>query len=406
MAITERFLRYVRVDTQSDEYSETSPTTEKQLHLSRLLAEELRAVGCPDAACDRFGYVYAHLPAAPGHEQAPVLGLIAHVDTAPDFSGSEVSPRVIPDYDGGDVELGGGLWLRCAAFPHLPSLKGRTLITTDGKTLLGADDKAGIAEIMDAVERVQREGLPHGELAIVFTPDEEVGEGTRHFDLERCGAAFAYTVDGGPEGEIVYENFYAAQATVEFSGFNVHPGSAKGRMINAAQVAMEFNALLPTADRPEYTEGYEGFFHLLHMQGDTAAARLVYLIRDHDAHRFAFRKETLTHCVDCLNTRYGEGTVTMTLRDQYPNMAEVISRPENRHLIDHAEAAIRSVGLTPITQPIRGGTDGATLSVRGLPCPNLGTGGYAAHGPYEHCTVEGMQLCSDILVSLIQSYAE
>ena len=335
-----------------------------------------------------------------------MLGLIAHVDTAPDFSGSEVSPRVIPDYDGGDVDLGGGLWLRCAAFPHLPSLKGRTLITTDGKTLLGADDKAGIAEIMDAVERVQREGIPHGELAIVFTPDEEVGEGTRHFDLERYGAAFAYTVDGGPEGEIVYENFYAAQATVEFSGFNVHPGSAKGRMINAAQVAMEFNALLPTADRPEYTEGYEGFFHLLHMQGDTAAARLVYLIRDHDAHRFAFRKETLTHCVDCLNTRYGEGTVTMTLRDQYPNMAEVISRPENRHLIDHAEAAIRSVGLTPITQPIRGGTDGATLSVRGLPCPNLGTGGYAAHGPYEHCTVEGMQLCSDILVSLIQSYAE
>lgn len=406
MAITERFLRYVRLDTQSDEYSTASPTTEKQFHLSRLLADELREIGCPDADCDRFGYVYAHLPATPGHEQAPTLGLIAHVDTAPDFPAAEVHPRVIPGYDGGDVELGNGAWLRCDTFPHLPSLKGRTLITTDGTTLLGADDKAGIAEIMEAVDRVQREGIPHGEIAVVFTPDEEVGEGTRHFDFNRCDAAFAYTVDGGPEGEIVYENFYAAQATVEITGFNVHPGSAKGRMVNASQVAMEFNALLPTADRPEYTEGYEGFFHLTHMQGDTAGARLTYLIRDHDARRFAFRKDTLAHCVDCLNDRYGKDTVLLSLRDQYPNMAEVIQKPENQHLIAHAEDAIRSVGLTPITQPIRGGTDGAALSVRGLPCPNLGTGGYAAHGPYEHCTVEGMQLCCEILVALIQSYAE
>lgn len=406
MRAYERLLGYVKVNTASGESGAgTSPSTQRQFDLARLLADELRALGVADAELTGSCYVYGHLEATPGCEGAPCLGLIAHMDTAPDFSGENVRPRVIENYDGGEVELGAGRTLSAKDFPHLPSLKGRTLITTSGDTLLGADDKAGIAEIMTLIEQLQTERLPHGRIAVCFTPDEEIGYGTAELDLDRLGADYAYTIDGGPEGEIVYENFNAVAATVQITGVNVHPGSAKNIMVNAAQVATEFNACLPCCETPRYTEGYEGFYHLTSIEGTVERAELRYILRDHDAKKLEQRRETMQHAGKTLNERYGAGTVSISFREQYRNMVEKIV-PEHMHLVDSAIRAIEDSGLEPLRQPIRGGTDGALLSWEGLPCPNLGTGGYAYHGPYEHITAEGMDKCVEIMRRIVETFSE
>lgn len=406
MRAYERLLGYVKVNTASSESGAgTSPSTQRQFDLARLLADELRALGVTDAELTGSCYVYGHLEATPGCEGAPCLGLIAHMDTAPDFSGENVRPRVIENYDGGEVELGAGRTLSAKDFPHLPSLKGRTLITTSGDTLLGADDKAGIAEIMTLIEQLQTERLPHGRIAVCFTPDEEIGYGTAELDLDRLGADYAYTIDGGPEGEIVYENFNAVAATVQITGVNVHPGSAKNIMVNAAQVATEFNACLPCCETPRYTEGYEGFYHLTSIEGTVERAELRYILRDHDAKKLEQRRETMQHVGKILNERYGAGTVSISFREQYRNMVEKIV-PEHMHLVDSAIRAIEDSGLEPLRQPIRGGTDGALLSWEGLPCPNLGTGGYAYHGPYEHITAEGMDKCVEIMRRIVETFSE
>lgn len=406
MRAYERLLGYVKVNTASGESGAgTSPSTQRQFDLARLLADELRALGVADAELTGSCYVYGHLEATPGCEGAPCLGLIAHMDTAPDFSGENVLPRVIENYDGGEVELGAGRTLSAKDFPHLPSLKGRTLITTSGDTLLGADDKAGIAEIMTLIEQLQTERLPHGRIAVCFTPDEEIGYGTAELDLDRLGADYAYTIDGGPEGEIVYENFNAVAATVQITGVNVHPGSAKNIMVNAAQVATEFNACLPCCETPRYTEGYEGFYHLTSIEGTVERAELRYILRDHDAKKLEQRRETMQHAGKTLNERYGAGTVSVSFREQYRNMVEKIV-PEHMHLVDSAIRAIEDSGLEPLRQPIRGGTDGALLSWEGLPCPNLGTGGYAYHGPYEHITAEGMDKCVEIMRRIVETFSE
>ena len=406
MRAYERLLGYVKVNTASSESGAgTSPSTQRQFDLARLLADELRALGVADAELTGSCYVYGHLEATPGCEGAPGLGLIAHMDTAPDFSGENVRPRVIENYDGGEVELGAGRTLSAKDFPHLPSLKGRTLITTSGDTLLGADDKAGIAEIMTLIEQLQTERLPHGRIAVCFTPDEEIGYGTAELDLDRLGADYAYTIDGGPEGEIVYENFNAVAATVQITGVNVHPGSAKNIMVNAAQVATEFNACLPCCETPRYTEGYEGFYPLTSIEGTVERAELRYILRDHDAKKLEQRRETMQHAGKTLNERYGAGTVSVSFREQYRNMVEKIV-PEHMHLVDSAIRAIEDSGLEPLRQPIRGGTDGALLSWEGLPCPNLGTGGYAYHGPYEHITAEGMDKCVEIMRRIVETFSE
>lgn len=397
----DRLLRYVTICTTSQEDAETCPSTEGQLELAQLLVQELRGLGVGDARVDQYGYVYGHLPATPGLESAPALGLIAHLDTAA-FRGENVRPQVVEQYDGGDVALGeSGKILRPADFPHLAELKGRTLVTTDGTTLLGADDKAGIAEIMTLVAELA-EGTPHGALCVAFTPDEEIGAGADRFDRTAFGADFAYTVDGGREGEIQYENFNACLAELVVHGFDVHPGEGKDTMVNAALVAMECNTMLPAGETPRDTEDYEGFYHLDQICGNVERAELRYLIRDHSAGGFQARKDTLTHVVKLLNEKYGPGTVELTLRDQYANMAEVIQ--QNFHLIDRAKAAAEQVGLTPRIQPIRGGTDGARLSWMGLPCPNLGTGGFAFHGPYEHITAQGMDQVVEMLHQLARAY--
>ena len=406
MRAYERLLGYVKVNTASGESGAgASPSTQRQFDLARLLADELRALGVADAELTGSCYVYGHLEATPGCEGAPCLGLIAHMDTAPDFSGENVRPRVIENYDGGEVELGAGRTLSAKDFPHLPSLKGRTLITTSGDTLLGADDKAGIAEIITLIEQLQTERLPHGRIAVCFTPDEEIGYGTAELDLDRLGADYAYTIDGGPEGEIVYENFNAVAATVQITGVNVHPGSAKNIMVNAAQVATEFNACLPCCETPRYTEGYEGFCHLTSIEGTVERAELRYILRDHDAKKLEQRRETMQHAGKTLNERYGAGTVSISFREQYRNMVEKIV-PEHMHLVDSAIRAIEDSGLEPLRQPIRGGTDGALLSWEGLPCPNLGTGGYAYHGPYEHITAEGMDKCVEIMRRIVETFSE
>lgn len=405
MRAYERLLNYVTVYTTSDEASETVPSTERQFVLGRQLAEELKALGVENARVDEICYVYAVLPATPGLEEVPGLGFIAHMDTAPAFSGESIKPQIIEDYDGKDVALGqSGRVLAVKDFPHLPSLKGRTLITTDGTTLLGADDKAGVAEIMTLVEEILREDIPHGTLCIGFTPDEEIGRGADCFDVEGFGAEYAYTVDGGAENEIEYENFNAAGAKVAVRGFSVHPGSSKDTMINAALVAMEFNGMLPAGDTPRDTEGYEGFFHLCEMSGDVSDAHLEYIIRDHDADMFRCRLEIMRHIEKLLNEKYGGGTVTLTITEQYRNMKEKIT--PCMFLIDNARLAVQEAGLQPLSVPIRGGTDGARLSYMGLPCPNLGTGGYGFHGPYEHITAEGMDSVVKILKGIVKHMAD
>jgi tripeptide aminopeptidase len=367
------------------------------------LVDELKAMGL-SAECDEYCYVYATIPATEGCEKVPAIGFIAHMDTSPDFCGENVSPRIIENYDGKDVVLGEGRVLKRSDFPHLANLAGRTLIVTDGKTLLGADDKAGIAEIMTLAETLIEEKLPHGKICIAFTPDEEIGEGADHFDVARFGADFAYTADGDAEGGIEYENFNAAGAVFDIHGFNIHPGSAKDKMINASLIAMEINSLLPPDEIPSKTEGYEGFFHLTDMEGCVERATVKYIIRDHSAESFTKRCEMARQIEKKINAAYGEGTVTLTLKEQYRNMEEKI-RP-CFHVVETAKQATLAAGLEPIIKPIRGGTDGARLSFEGLPCPNLGTGGYAFHGPYEHITVEGMDKAVEILLGIVRLYQE
>ena len=405
MKAYERLLKYVVVHTTSDEESTTVPTSARQFDLAHMLVDELHAIGVQDAAVDDMCYVYATLPATEGYENAVKLGFIAHMDTAPDFSGENVKPRIIENYDGGDVCLGtSGRTLDNATFAHLKSLMGRTLIVTDGTTLLGADDKAGVAEIITMLEEIIKEGMPHGKISVCFTPDEEVGSGADHFDVERFGADFGYTCDGGAEGELEYENFNAAGATFTINGFNVHPGEAKDKMINALLVACEINGMLPKGQTPRDTEGYQGFWHLTDLSGTTETAKLSYIIRDHDFESFTRRKVTLEKIAEVINATYGEGTVVLNIRDQYRNMKEKIE--PCMHLIDNAKQAMELAGVTPRVQPIRGGTDGARLSFMGLPCPNLGTGGYAFHGPYEHITVEGMDLSVKVLKNLVAIYRD
>ena len=402
----EKLLRYVRVHTASEEGEDYRlPSTDRQFDLARMLEKELKELGAQKVRVSDKCYVYAVLPATPGCEKAPKLGFIAHMDTIPGFPGENVCPQVIENYDGGEVVLGtSGRVLKPAGFPWLPSLKGRTLITTDGTTLLGADDKAGVAEIMCLAEKLIGENIPHGEIGIAFTPDEEIGRGPDGFEVEAFGCDYAYTMDGDAEGGIEYENFNAASAQVQFNGFNVHPGSAKDTMINASLVAMEFNAMLPAAERPEHTEDYEGFYHLTGMQGETERAELSYIIRDHSLPLLEAKEKTLRLIEKNINEKYGAGTCVLTIKEGYRNMAEKIL-PEF-HLVENAKKACELAGVTPDVKPIRGGTDGATLSFMGLPCPNLGTGGHAFHGPYEHITAEGMDKALGIMLNLVAMYKE
>lgn len=404
MRAYERLLNYVVISTASDEDSTLVPTTREQFDLAEVLVQELKMLGLEDARVDEKCYVYATLPASKGYEHVPGLGWIAHMDTVSDYAQGKVNPQIHENYDGKRLELSdSGRALDPSMFPHLPKLKGRTLITSDGTTILGGDDKAGIAEIMTMLECIREQNLPHGKLCIGFTPDEEVGAGADHFDVEAFGAAYAYTVDGGEEGEIEYENFNAASAKFEICGVNVHPGSAKGVMVNAASTACEIQAALPPRETPEHTEGYEGFFHLTKMSGDVAKASLSYIIRDHDKEKFQERKQQMRRIADQMNEKYGAGTVRLTLEDQYYNMEEKIK--PCMHLIEYAKAAAEKAGVIPRIQPIRGGTDGARLSFMGLPCPNLGTGGFACHGPYEHVTAEGMEQVVEMLLDITRQFA-
>ena len=404
--VLSRFLRYVRIDTRSEE-NRQSPTTRTQFTLARMLAKELEDMGASQVRLDEeHCYVYARIPAnLPGGKTAPAIGFIAHMDTSPAVSGENVKPRVV-EYTGGDIDLSGdGKYvLRPSEFPILKRYEGQELVVTDGSTLLGADDKAGVAEIMTVCERVLAEKTPHGRIAVCFTPDEEVGHGAELLDLDRFGADFAYTVDGGEAWEVNCETFNAAGASFEVKGFNIHPGAAKDKMINAALVAMEINSLLPAAERPEHTEDHEGFFHLTEMKGNVEKAELHYIVRDHDAARFAAREKTLRQIEKFINEKYGAGTATLSLRPQYRNMIEKLEG--HMEVVELAERAIRAEGLTPVRVPIRGGTDGAQLSFRGLLCPNLGTGGYCCHGPHEHISVENMDQMTDVLLHLIRLNAE
>ena len=399
MNVTERFLKYVSFDTQSDENSTTSPSSAKQKVLAAYLAEELRAMGLSDVGMDEFGYVYGRLPANV-EGNIPVLGLVAHMDTSPDCSGADIRPRIV-EYRGGDIVLNGerGIVMNPERFESLARNVGKHLIVTDGTTLLGADDKAGVAEIFTALEEIIAENIPHGELRVAITPDEEVGRGPEHFDIQRFGADYGYTVDGGTLGEIEYENFNAATATVTFTGSSIHPGTAKGKMKNACLMARDFSELLPKLESPEYTEGYEGFFHLHEMEGLVESAKLTYLIRDHDKEKFAARKAQFMAAAEKINELWGEGCTHAEIRDSYFNMREKIL--PHIYIIDRAVAAMESCGVTPRIQPIRGGTDGATISYMGIPCPNLSTGGENFHGPFEYIPVEDMEAMVKVLHRLV-----
>ena len=404
MRAYERLLNYVKIYTTSDEESTTVPSTARQFDLAKILVEELKSLGVSDARVDDKCYVYGTIPATAGYEDKKSIGFIAHMDTAPDFTGENVNPIVEENYDGEDVVLGtSGRVISVADFPHLKSLKGRTLIHTDGTTLLGADDKSGIAEIMTFVEEIINSNEPHGKICIGFTPDEEIGAGADHFDVKTFGADFAYTVDGGEENAVEYENFNAAGATVKFTGVNIHPGDAKDIMVNAALVAMEFNAMLPPTEVPSKTSGYQGFFHLTDMSGEVSTAKLSYIIRDHDEKKFADKKQVMEHAANIINQKYGEGTCVLEIKDQYQNMLEKIK--PHMFLIDYAFKALEDAGENPKAVAIRGGTDGARLSFMGLPCPNLGTGGYNFHGPMEHITAEGMDTVVKVLHGIVRQFA-
>lgn len=401
----ERLLKYVVVRTPSDENSETVPSSQCQFDLAHLLEEEMKELGLTDIYLDDQCYLYGKLPATKGLEGKPAIGFIAHMDTVSDFCDHDITPVITENYSGEDLALGtSGLTLSTETFPHLKDLKGRTLITSDGTTVLGADDKAGIAEILTVIEQLQEQNIPHGPICVAFTPDEEIGTGASHFDVERFGADYGYTLDGDTEGEIQYENFNACKACFDIAGVSVHPGSSKDTMINASLVAMEINSLLPGMETPRGTEDYEGFYHLVSMSGDCSKAQLNYIVRDHDKNFFEARKRTLTLIEKNLNAKWGEGTVKLTLTDQYKNMAEIIAGC--MHLIDNAKQACENAGIEALILPIRGGTDGCQLSFKGLPCPNLGTGGHAYHGPYEHITIEGMDKTVTMVTELVKLYTK
>ena len=404
--ILDRFLRYVAVDTQSDPESETQPSAAKELNLLRMLKDELTAMGV-EATLDEYGYVMARIPSNCPDKEIPAIGFIAHADTAPDASGADIRPQIIENYDGGEIPLKGvpGLSLKPSEFPELEQYKGMTLVTTDGTTLLGADDKAGIAEIMTAVQHiVEHPEFKHGDIMIGFTPDEEIGRGVVKFDVEKFGARYAYTLDGGAVGELEYENFNAAGATVTIQGRNVHPGTAKGKMKNAILIGMELNSLLPVEQRPEYTEGYEGFFHLISFKGEVETATFSYIIRDHDMGLYEQKKAYMQNCVDFINEKYGEGTATVEIRHQYYNMRKEVE--PHYHIVEKAVKAMEMEGIVPRIQPIRGGTDGANLSFMGLPCPNIFAGGHNFHGKMEYVPVESMVKAAKVILNIISLYAE
>ena len=398
MKVTERFLKYVAFDTMSDESSETCPSSPNQRELGAFIVEDMKAIGIADAHMDKDGYVYGTVP---GTVDGPVIGLIAHMDTSPDCSGKDIRWRIV-EYKGGDVVLNEekGIVMKAAEFERLERSIGKHLIVTDGTTLLGADDKAGVAEILTAVEELIAEKAPHVPIRIGFTPDEEIGRGADRFDVKGFGADFAYTADGGTLGEIEFENFNAASATVEIRGISIHPGSAKNKMVNAMQAAVDFHSMLPAQERPEHTEGYEGFSMLTHMEGDIEYARLHYIIRDHDRFKFEQKKSRFEMIARYLNERYGAGTVSVTVKDSYYNMKEKILPV--MHIVDRAKDAMREAGMDPVAVPIRGGTDGARLSFEGLPCPNLCTGGENFHGRYEYIPVEDMEQCVAMLKNILR----
>lgn len=405
MRVEERLLKYVSYWTTSDEECRQIPSSERQFELGKVLEQELRDLGLEKVTLTDHCYVYGLLPATKGYADKPAVGFISHMDTAPDFSGKDVKPQIIPDYDGNDVLLkGSGTYLKVSDFPTLKTLKGRTLITTDGTTLLGADDKAGVSEIMTAVEQIITEKIPHGDIWIGFTPDEEVGSGADLFDLDYFKARFAYTVDGDYEGEVAYENFNAASASFEINGVNVHPGEAKDIMINAALVGCEIASLLPENETPSHTEGREGFYHLTDFSGDIAHAKVNYIVRDHDKATFEKRLDTLRGIEQKMNEKYHADTVKLNIQHSYSNMLEVIEK--NEYVVAIAKKAIKNVGLEPVSRPVRGGTDGARLSFMGLPCPNLGTGGYGFHGPFEHISVEGMDTAVSVIKEIVKITAE
>lgn len=403
MKASERLLKYAVIYTGSDEdHAEQTPSTPEQMTLAQVLAEDMRDIGLTDVSVDAHAYVYGFLPATAGREQCPPIGFIAHIDIVNEFGTSEIHPQIIKEYDGGEIALGtSGRTLDTVQFPDLKQAVGKTVITTDGTTVLGADDKAGVAEILTMCERLVQDNLPHGKICVCFTPDEEIGHGAALLDLEKFGASCAYTVDGGAPNEVEWETFYAAAADWSIAGVSVHPGDAKDKMVNAALVAMEMNGMLPPNEIPAKTQGREGFFHLCDMSGDVSAAKLSYIIRDHDAEKFSQRKQTMREIERKINETYGAGTATLTLREQYRNMAEILQHHPD--VVERAKQAIRAVGLTPVSNPVRGGTDGAQLSFRGLPCPNLGTGAYALHGPYEHAIAEQMDVVTEILLHIAQA---
>ena len=406
MDVVSKFLRYIAIDTQSSETSGLHPSTEKQKDLGRMLVKELEDMGAADVFYDEeHNYIYAAVPATDGGEKHEVLGFISHMDTSPETSGANVQPRFVENYDGGDIPLGNGLTLSPSVFPELKDYVGQTLITTSGETLLGADDKAGVAEIMTMAQVLLEDAKQkepqyrHGRIALAFTSDEEIGEGTAFFDQQQFGADVAYTVDGGALGELEYENFNAAAAAVTVNGVTVHPGEAKGKMKNAAAIAAEFHGMLPAEQVPEKTEGREGFFYLCDMQGETESAALHYIIRDHDRALFEEKKRVMLDIADELNRKYGNGTVEVSLKDQYYNMREKIE-PDYLYLVDRAAEAMQELGVTPRIQPIRGGTDGAMLSFKGLPCPNLCAGGHNFHGRFEYVPVESMERIVSLLLKI------
>ena len=405
MELKERFLKYVAVDPQSSEESETFPSTAKQFDLLNMLADEMRTLGLTDVTTDKYGYTMGTIPASEGCENAPVIGFIAHVDTSPDMSGKEVHPRIIEEYDGSDIVLNNALTMRVADFPELRSFVGHTLIHTDGTTLLGADDKAGVAEIMTAAEYLlAHPEIKHGKIRIGFTPDEEVGRGVDYFDVAAFGADFAYTMDGGYEGELEYENFNAASAKVTVQGRNVHSGYAKNKMINAIEVACELNSMLPCNERPEFTDGYEGFYHCVGFNGTVEQAQVSYIIRDHDADKFEAKKVYIWSCVDLLQKKYGKDVLTLTLKDQYYNMRKMVE--PHPQIIDKALEAMRMADVKPIVRPIRGGTDGARLSFMGLPCPNIFAGGMNFHGKFEYCSLDSMQKAVNVIINIAKLWAK
>ena len=405
MELKERFLKYVAINTRSDENSETFPSTAVQWDLLNALVEEMKLLGLEDVTIDKYGYAMGTIPATKGKENAPVIGFLAHVDTAPDMSGENVRPRIIENYDGEDIVLNNALIMKVAEFPELKRFIGHTLIHTDGTTLLGADDKAGVAEIMTAAEYLMAHPeIEHGKIRIGFTPDEEIGRGVDFFDVKAFGADFAYTMDGGYEGELEYENFNAASAKIAIQGRNVHPGYAKNKMINAIEVACELNNMVPAIERPQYTEGYEGFYHCIGLNGTVENATISYIIRDHDAEKFEQKKVWMWDIVGMLNKKYGAGTLTLTLKDQYYNMRKMVE--PHPQVIDNALAAMRDADVEPLVRPIRGGTDGARLSFMGLPCPNIFAGGMNFHGKFEYCSLNSMEKAVNVIINIAKRWAE